>query len=88
MMKKEFMLSISVFDSSDEEKIVLFRDINKKLYRKIQKLIDKKEQKVKSFKGLKEPLNDLAISQIPKERVIYGAKWNNRLDKRAKRESL
>ena len=87
-MKKEFMLSISVFDSNDEEKIVLFRDINKKLYRKIQKLIDKKEQKVKSFKGLKEPLNDLAISQIPKERVIYGAKWNNRLDKRAKRESL
>lgn len=62
-MKKEFMLSISVFDSNDEEKIVLFRDINKKLYRKIQKLIDKKEQKVKSFKGLKEPLNDLAISQ-------------------------
>lgn len=74
MMKKEFMLSISVFDSNDEEKIVLFRDINKKLYRKIQKLIDKKEQKVKSFKDLKEPLNDLAISQIPKERVIYGAK--------------
>lgn len=74
MMKKEFMLSISVFDSNDEEKIVLFRDINKKLYRKIQKLINKKEQKVKSFKGLKEPLNDLAISQIPKERVIYGAK--------------
>lgn len=74
MMKKEFMLSISVFDSNDEEKIVLFRDISKKLYRKIQKLIDKKEQKVKSFKGLKEPLNDLAISQIPKERVIYGAK--------------
>ena len=74
MMKKEFMLSISVFDSNDEEKIVLFRDINKKLYRKIQKLIDKKEQKVKSFKGLKEPLNDLAISQILKERVIYGAK--------------
>lgn len=74
MMKKEFMLSISVFDSNDEEKIVLFRDINKKLYRKIQKLIDKKEQKVKSFKGLKKPLNDLAISQIPKERVIYGAK--------------
>lgn len=73
-MKKEFMLSISVFDSNDEEKIVLFRDINKKLYRKIQKLIDKKEQKVKSFKGLKKPLNDLAISQIPKERVIYGAK--------------
>lgn len=68
------MLSISVFDSNDEEKIVLFRDINKKLYRKIQKLIDKKEQKVKSFKGLKKPLNDLAISQIPKERVIYGAK--------------
>lgn len=74
MMKKEFMLSISVFDSNDEEKIVLFRDINKKLYRKIQKLIDKKKQKVKSFKGLKKPLNDLAISQIPKERVIYGAK--------------
>lgn len=74
MMKKEFMLSISIFDSNDEEKIVLFRDINKKLYRKIQKLIDKKEQKVKSFKGLKKPLNDLAISQIPKERVIYGAK--------------
>lgn len=74
MMKKEFMLSISVFNSNDEEKIVLFRDINKKLYRKIQKLIDKKEQKVKSFKGLKKPLNDLAISQIPKERVIYGAK--------------
>lgn len=74
MMKKEFMLSISVFDSNNEEKIVLFRDINKKLYRKIQKLIDKKEQKVKSFKGLKKPLNDLAISQIPKERVIYGAK--------------
>lgn len=74
MMKQEFMLSISVFDSNDEEKIVLFRDINKKLYRKIQKLIDKKEQKVKSFKGLKEPLNDLAISQNPKERVIYGAK--------------
>lgn len=74
MMKKEFMLSISVFDSNDEEKIVLFRNINKKLYRKIQKLIDKKEQKVKSFKGLKKPLNDLAISQIPKERVIYGAK--------------
>lgn len=67
MMKKEFMLSISVFDSNDEEKIVLFRDINKKLYRKIQKLIDKKEQKVKSFKGLKEPLNDLAISQIQKK---------------------
>ena len=74
MMKKEFMLSISVFDSNDEEKIVLFRDSNKKLYRKIQKLIDKKEQNVKSSKGLKEPLNDLAISQIPKERVIYGAK--------------
>lgn len=72
MMKKEFMLSISVFDSNDEEKIVLFRDINKKLYRKIQKLIDKKEQKVKSFKGLKEPLNDLAISQILKERKSYG----------------
>lgn len=72
MMKKEFMLSISVFNSNDEEKIVLFRDINKKLYRKIQKLIDKKEQKVKSFKGLKEPLNDLAISQTLKERKSYG----------------
>lgn len=72
MMKKEFMLSISVFDNNDEEKIVLFRDINKKLYRKIQKLIDKKEQKVKSFKGLKEPLNDLAISQILKKRKSYG----------------
>lgn len=72
MMKKEFMLSISVFDSNDEEKIMLFQVINKKLYRKIQKLIDKKEQKVKSFKGLKEPLNDLAISQILKERKSYG----------------
>lgn len=65
MMKKEFMLSISVFDSNDEEKIMLFQVINKKLYRKIQKLIDK--QRVKSFKGLKEPLNDLAISQIQKK---------------------
>lgn len=64
-MKKEFMLSISVFDSNDEEKIMLFQVINKKLYRKIQKLIDK--QRVKSFKGLKEPLNDLAISQIQKK---------------------
>ena len=69
-MKKEFMLSISVFDSNDEEKTMLFQVINKKLYRKIQKLIDK--QKVKSFKGLKEPLNDLAISQILKERKSYG----------------
>lgn len=65
MMKKEFMLSISVFDSNDEEKIMLFQVINKKLYRKIQKLIDK--QRVKSFKGLKEPLNDLSISQIQKK---------------------
>lgn len=64
-MKKEFMLSISVFDSNDEEKIMLFQVINKKLYRKIQKLIDK--QRVKSFKGLKEPLNDLSISQIQKK---------------------
>ena len=71
-MKKEFMLSISVFDSNDEEKIMLFEVINKKLYRKIQKLINKKEQKVKSFKGLKESLNDLAISQILKERKSYG----------------
>lgn len=61
------MLSISVFDSNDEEKIMLFEVINKKLYRKIQKLINKKEQKVKSFKGLKESLNDLAISQIQKK---------------------
>lgn len=45
MMKKEFMLSISVFDSNDEEKIMLFEVINKKLYRKIQKLIDKKRTK-------------------------------------------